>query len=75
MAASLDGTRLYAEELSFHRIGADRSEEKTKQSRGKAGFDMVVKTGARTQDEHMINFPSPCAPCNLGHATLKLKKF
>lgn len=24
MAASLDGTRLYADDLSFHRIGADR---------------------------------------------------
>jgi hypothetical protein len=29
MAASLDGTRLYTDELSFHRIAADPREEKT----------------------------------------------
>jgi hypothetical protein len=32
MAASLDGTRLYTDELSFHRIAADPREEKNQQA-------------------------------------------
>lgn len=47
MAASLDGTRLYADDLSFHRIGADRRKRQRNATQAAAGGGQSRDLGKR----------------------------